>query len=537
MDARGRLEQLHAVERLAARDASLFVDPELASQRLGWVGLPAQAAASAADFEALAASAIAAGITDVVLLGMGGSSLAPLVLSRSMPRAAGHPDLHVLDSTSPTQARDLLEGLDPATTLVIVSSKSGGSVEPLALAAVFEAWLADGVGQAAGEHMIAITDPGSPLTELAARNGYAACVLAPTEVGGRFSALSPFAMLPAALMGVDVARLAGTAEAMEEACSAPTADNPALALASWLADGLESGRDKLHVVCSAGVRSFGLWAEQLVAESTGKDGRGVLPVLEGGTGGPDSHGSDAMTFVLRTEDDRALAAFGEELAAGEPVFEVVMDDPYALAAEFVHWEWAVALMCAATGIECFGQPDVEGSKVRTLAILAGEDTTCARRVLPSGIVLSATEGIPTDDLMAALGGLVSGLPDHGYLAVLAFVPEDESSLRPLRNACMRLEVALGLPVTLQLGPRYLHSTGQYHKGGPAGGAFLSVTLDDGSDLPIPGSAFTLGQLFAAQAAGDVAALRDAGRPVLSVALPTVDHLDELARALACTIRP
>jgi hypothetical protein len=537
VDARGRLEQLHAVERLAACDASLFVDPKLAAHRLGWVGLPALAAARAEEFAALAASAIAAGITDVVLLGMGGSSLAAIVISRSIPPESGHPTLHVLDTTSPTQTRGLLDSLDPAQTLVVVSSKSGGSVEPLALAAVFEEWLEAAADEDWNDHFIAITDPGSPLADLASDRGFATTVLAPPDIGGRYSALSPFAMLPAALTGIDIARLAATAGDMEAGCMRPADDNPALALASWLADGLESGRDKLHIVCSASVCSFGLWAEQLVAESTGKAGRGILPVLEGAKGTPDTHGTDAMTFVLRAEDDDVLAALPAKLPVGEPVFEVVIDDPHALAAEFIHWEWAVALLCAVTGIECFGQPDVEGSKARTMAILAGEDTASERYLLSNGIALSATEGIPTDDLARALAGLVGHLPDRGYLAVLAYLPEDESVLRPLRNACTRLAATLHLPVTLELGPRYLHSTGQYHKGGPAEGAFLSVTLDGCEDLPIPDARFTLGQLFAAQAAGDVAALTDAGLPVLSVGLPTVDHIDELARALACTIRP
>ncbi|HEY5506203.1 MAG TPA: transaldolase, partial [Coriobacteriia bacterium] len=422
MDSRDRLIGLHAVERLAARDASLFTDPELAADRLGWVGLPAQAEARAAEFGLIAEAAVADGITDVVLLGMGGSSLAPLVLTSSLPPSPGYPRLHVLDTTSPRRTIALLGELVPASTLVIVSSKSGNSVEPRTLAAIFGAWLAEALGGEAMAHMMAITDPGSPLATFAREQGFAATVLAPSDVGGRYSALSPFAMLPAALTGIDVASLAATAAVMEAACARPGEDNPALALASWLTDGLDAGRDKLHIVCSREIDCFGLWAEQLVAESTGKSGRGILPVLEAAPGLPASHGSDAMTFVLRLEGDTGLAPLADALPDGEPVFEVVVDDTYALAAEFVHWEWAVALLCAVSGIECFGQPDVEGSKARTLAILRHEDPLPTSAVLEGGIGLAASPGILAHDLAGAVAGLLARLPDRGYLALLAYLP-------------------------------------------------------------------------------------------------------------------
>jgi glucose-6-phosphate isomerase len=535
-DSRARLIELDAVERLAARDASLFVDPALAAERLGWVGLPAGAETRALEFALMAEAAVADGITDVVLLGMGGSSLAPLVLTSSLPPAPGYPRLHVLDTTSPRQTAALLEALTPATTWAIVSSKSGGSAEPRALAAVFGAWLTASLGDGAMSHMIAITDPDSPLTVLAQDQGYAATVLAPSDVGGRYSALSPFATLPAALTGIDIALLAATAGVMEDACARPTDDNPALALASWLADGLDDGRDKLHIVCSRQVDCFGLWAEQLVAESTGKSGRGILPVLETVPGLPDTHGPDAMTFVLRLEGDTGLSELSDRLPAGEPVFEVVIDDAYALAAEFIHWEWATALLCVAAGIECFGQPDVECSKTRTMAILHHEDPLPALATLETGVGLGASPGIVTDSLAQAVAGLLSLMPDRGYLAVLAFLPIDEAILAPLRDACTRVASALHIPVTLELGPRYLHSTGQYHKGGPAEGIFLAITVSDDVDLQVPDSPFTLGELHAAQAAGDVAALEATGMPVLEVALPSMGALADLTRAMTDAIR-
>jgi glucose-6-phosphate isomerase len=531
VDSRDRLIGLNAVERIAARDASLFTDPALAADRLGWVGLPAQAEARATEFARIAEAAVADGITDVVLLGMGGSSLAPLVLTSSFPPAPGHPRLHVLDTTAPRPAIALLDELVAASTLVIVSSKSGSSVEPRALAAIFGAWLAESLGDEAMAHMMAITDPDSPLAALAQEQGLAATVLAPSDVGGRYSALSPFAMLPAALAGIDVASLAATAAVMEAACARPSEDNPALALASWLTDGMDAGRNKLHIVCSREIDAFGLWAEQLVAESTGKSGRGILPVLEAAPGLPASHGSDAMTFVLRLEGDTALAELADAPPDGEPVFEVVVDDPYALAAEFVHWEWSAALLCAVSGIECFGQPDVEGSKARTLAILQHEDPIPAPSVLDGGIGLAGSPGILTHDLEGAVAGLLARLPGRGYLAVLAYLPPDEAVLSPLRAACAAVAIALRIPVTLELGPRYLHSTGQYHKGGPAEGVFLAITVNDEEDLQVPGSPFTLAELHAAQAAGDVAALQDEGLPVLAVALPALGAIPDVVRAM------
>jgi glucose-6-phosphate isomerase len=531
MDSRERLIGLHAVERLAARDATLFTDPALAADRLGWVGLPAHAESRAAEFALMAESVVADSITDIVLLGMGGSSLAPLVLTGSLPPSPGYPRLHVLDTTSPRSGIALLDELFPASTLVIVSSKSGSSVEPRTLAAIFGAWLTASLGDEAMAHMMAITDPGSPLAAFAQEQGYAATVLAPSDVGGRYSALSPFAMLPAALTGIDVALLAATATVMEAACARPSDDNPALALASWLTDGMDAGRNKLHIVCSREIDAFGLWAEQLVAESTGKSGRGILPVLEAVPGVPASHGPDAMTFVLRVGGDEVLAALADALPEGEPVFEVVVDDPYALAAEFVHWEWAVALLCAVSGIECFGQPDVEGSKARTLAILRHDDRLPAPAVLDGGIGLHASPGILAHDLADAVAGLLALLPDRGYLAVLAYLPNDESLLAPLRDACATVATTLTIPVTLELGPRYLHSTGQYHKGGPAEGVFLAITVNDDADLQVPGSPFTLAQLHAAQAAGDVAALQSEGLPVLAVALPSLGAIPDVARAM------
>jgi glucose-6-phosphate isomerase len=513
VDAGSRLTQMRAVERLAQRDATLFADPGVAAARLGWTSMARDAALCADEFAAIACDAVAAGVSDVVLLGMGGSSLAALVLAGTIAGGTGSPVLHVLDTTSPAQVAGLLRSLQPSSTLVLVSSKSGTTIEPLSLLAIFREWMAEESGQGAPAHFMAITDPGSPLEVLAADADFARIVHGPADVGGRYAALSPFATLPAALVGIDVGLLAATGQVLEDACSRPGPDNPAAALASWMSEAYSAGRDKLTIVCSPAFEGFGLWAEQLVAESTGKGGRGLLPVLEASPGLPEAHAADRMTFVLRDGGDSVLEGLSDRLPTGEPLFEVVVDDPYAIAAEFVHWEWAVTLFCALHGIEPFGQPDVEGSKAATLALLRHE--------------APAPEPFAASDVVE----MVRGVPEGGYLAVLAYLPHDEDLLAPLRAACSRLSAASRIPVTLEMGPRYLHSTGQYHKGGPANGAFLVLTVAAADDVPVPGRPYTLAGLHAAQAAGDAAALRERGRRVLAIELPDMAALGDVADAM------
>lgn len=511
MDARTRLVEMHAVERLAARDASLFADPAIAADRLGWVGAGAHAMESAPRLAALAAELTRDGITDVVILGMGGSSLAALVLSRAIGSAPGAPEIHVLDTTSPRQTTALIDALTPATTLVIVASKSGTTAEPLAQLAIFRPWLTAALGGDAGAHLAAITDPGSPLEALAREEGFACVVHTPTDVGGRYSALTPFGLLPAALAGIGVERLAATAAALEDACRIGRDDNPALALAAWMADAYSAGRDKLTVVCSASLSSFGLWVEQLVAESTGKCGAGILPVLEDAPGLPAAHSTDRMTFVLREEGDEGLAGIESRLPAGEPVFEVVVDDPYAIAAEFVHWTWAVALFAALAGIEPFDQPDVEAAKAATRGLLANDIDAASADSL-------STQEMSQGDLVERVRSLTRSAESNGFVAVLAYLPEDEELLGPLRAECARLSAIHRMPFTLQLGPRYLHSTGQYFKGGPRNGSFLIVTASRCDALT--GPLLDLARLNAAQSAGDASALlaHPRPRPVLTVTL-------------------
>jgi len=345
-------------------------------------------------------------------------------------------------------------------------------------------------------------------------------------------------MVPAALTGIDTGALLQRAIACEAACRADDEANPAAALAAWLADSYESGHDKLTLVCSDELAAFGLWVEQLVAESTGKEGRGLLPVLEAAPGDPSSHGTDRMVCIIRTADDDPLAALRSWLPSDTPVFEIVTEDPYDLGGEFVRWEWAVALFSALVGIEPFDQPNVAEAKAATQQILDGRRRAPAPDMRLGGIDIFTGIGVPApseaSSLASALKTLFADIAPGDYLALLAYMPEDEHLLAPLRDACAAVSSERRLAVTFELGPRYLHSTGQYHKGGPERGRFLVVTTRDKVGPAIPGRSFTLAQLHRAQAEGDCLTLMAHGRPVVRVDLPTA--APSPIRLLAETLR-
>lgn len=536
-----RLAETNAVARLVAKDGTLFSsDPAVAASvvgSLGWIGLAASAENAAPALAEAARAARARRVTDVVLLGMGGSSLAPLVLARVLGREVG-PRLHVLDTTSPWAVLRTIERLWPDGTMVVVSSKSGTTIEPLSLYAVFHAW-ADGVlGDRAGERFIAVTDPGSHLEELANDDGFAAVFPGRVDVGGRFSALSAFGTVPAALIGVDVARLAAAATAMDAACSAPGETNPAAQLAAWMADGLAEGRDKLTFVASKQLAPFGLWVEQLVAESTGKDGLGVVPVLESAPGDPRAWADDRMVFVMRAAGDPELANVATRAPKGTPVLTIDVADPYDIGAEFVRWEYAVALLGHLMGVNPFDQPNVGEAKEATSAILAGtlpvpEPTM---RLGDIEITTSVATSVPTGSasLASALDALVEGAGPGDYLAVLAYLPEDREVVEPLAEAVASVAWGRRMACMLEMGPRYLHSTGQLHKAGPPKGRFLIVTARHEPTVSVPGASYTLGELIRAQAAGDFVTLARRGLPVVRVDLPQPAHGP--VRLLAETLR-
>jgi transaldolase / glucose-6-phosphate isomerase len=443
------------VERLWAHDASLWTGEDEA-EWLGWLDEPARMRERVDD---LAEFASLVDADDIVLLGMGGSSLAPEV----MRRAFGSDRFHVLDTTHPTAIRRLAGTLDPARTMVLAASKSGTTLETRAQLAWFREW-----GRGTPTEFVAITDPGSELDELARRDTFRAVFAGEPTIGGRYSALSVFGIVPALLMGADVGRLLDRAGEMREACRLAEG-NPGLELGLRLGEAGQEGRDKVAIPSPHGL---GLWVEQLLAESTGKGGKGLVPVVDGSPGG-----ADVQAHELRLES------------------------PYELGKELFRWEFATAVAGAVMGLNPFDQPDVQAAKDRTNEVLAsGEEPDLSPR--------------------GSLEELLDGArPGRDYVAILAFVdPEREHDLEGLVG---RAE-ATGCVVTTGLGPRYLHSTGQLHKGGPDTGVFVQVVDDlGGEELPIPGYDFGFRRLIAAQAAGDLAALEERGRRVARVRLEKV----------------
>ena len=534
MNGLERLIDANAIARLRERDASLFsddVDGRIPIvQRLGWTDLAQKAPGRLPLLDGLADALTAEGATDVLLLGMGGSSLAPLVLDRIIGAAPGHPRLHVLDTTSPIQVTELLAVLDRETTYVIIASKSGTTIEPLSLYAIVRRWLeAGGMSRPdAGRRCVVITDQGTPLEKLRQRELMRMALAAPSTVGGRYSALSMFGLTPAAIIGIDLPALIARAQAMETACAASAEENPAATLAAWMVDAWAAGDDKLTLVFSERLQPFGLWVEQLVAESLGKGGVGVVPVIEYDPAMPTGYGDDRAVVVVRFEADAELAAWSRQVAAEHPVFELTVTDVFDIGAEFVRWEHAVALAGFLMEVNPFDEPSVTEAKQATTAILEGGASSVPQAQwdldgtwATFAGALDVPAAAPTTRIEALRAAIAAVAPDD-YLALLVYAPEDEARLRPLREACTRIARDTGRAVCLELGPRYLHSTGQLHKGGPDTGVFVLVTARDRTDIDIPGKPFTLGALHRAQAEGDLVTLARHGRRVLRLDVPRSD---------------
>lgn len=532
MPARERLVEMDAVNRLRDRDASLFstdLDQRIPiMQRLGWTDLAGKASGRIPLLSALADAISAEGATDILLLGMGGSSIAPLVIAEVIGSAPGFPALHVLDTTSPVQVSGLLDVLDPASTYVVVASKSGTTIEPLALYAVVRAWFerAGMTKQAIGRRVIVITDPGSPLEKLRQRDMLRTALTAPATVGGRYSALSLFGLAPAALIGIHLPSLVLRAQAMEAACALPVEENPAALLAAWMVDARDAGRDKLTLVTSDLYSSFGLWAEQLVAESLGKDGIGIVPVIETAPAAAEAYGPDRAFVVLRSGDDEALAGWSRSTAAAHPVFELTVTDAFDLGAEFVRWEHAVALAGALLGVNPFDERAVAETKQVTSAILDGGASEVPSATIDlDGTWVTCVGGLACGSPSSradAIRGALAALGPSDHLTLLVYAPDDRGRLAPLVEACSAVSHATRHAVRLDVGPRYLHTTGQLHKAGPNTGVYILVTGRDRCDVPVPGKAFDLATLHRAQAEGDLVALARHDRRVLRLDLPSTD---------------
>lgn len=532
-----------ATRRLWDGDAALWTGRD-EGRWLGWLRIADAMRRDLPALRRLGETAARDGFTHALLLGMGGSSLGPAVLKETFGALPGRPELLVLDSTDPAQVRALDGRTDPARTLHIVSSKSGTTLEPNILKAHFFERARRAIGaDRAGGCFIAITDPGSHLEREAGRDRFRDVVHGVPSIGGRYSALSPFGMAPAAIMGLDVGRLLDGAHGMAQACGpgAPAADNPGVVLGVILGTLAGEGIDKLTILASPGLRALGAWLEQLIAESTGKEGRAIIPIDGERPGAPGVYGSDRLCVSLQPAlapepiQEAAVAALEQ---AGLPVVRIAVGDRYDLGAEIFRWELATAVAGAILGINPFDQPDVEASKVKTRILTDACETG---GTLPAETPLFEGGGMhlyadarnaaalaggpgrpddtarrrdPADWLRAHLDRLRPG----DYAALLAYVPMNGRHEDRLQSARHRIRDAKRVATCLGFGPRFLHSTGQAYKGGPNTGVFLQVTCDDAVDLPVPGRGFTFGVVKAAQARGDFEVLAERGRRLLRVHL-------------------
>jgi len=502
-----RAAENDVVRRIWRKDGTLWAPPgtpEL-EDRLGWLTIADKMLEELPEIRAFVRAAREDGMSDVVLLGMGGSSLAPEVFRRSSPPAEGALRLHVLDSTEPIAVRRVADAIDVARTLFIVSSKSGGTIEPNALLAYFRGLQPD------PRHFVAITDPGTSMAQLAADQGFRHTFVSDPEIGGRYSALSPFGIVPAALAGVDVQAVLEGGQVAAENCELQER-NSGLWLGAALGELARRGRDKLTFVVDQPIGSFGIWAEQLVAESTGKQGTGVLPIADEPLVDPGAYGSDRVFIHLRdadAPDPRHAEAMHALAAAGHPTITLTAAGASDLGRLFFFSEFATAVAGWALAINPFDQPNVQEAKDNTA------------KVLEQGTPEGLDEG--------SLGELLDGLAPPGYLAIMGYLPYDDAVDRAVSGLRAAVIERYGVATTWGYGPRFLHSTGQFHKGGPPTGRFLQLVHDAGDDLEVPGKPFSFRTLIDAQADGDLQTLRDHGVPAVRVRLPAGDLAGAITR--------
>lgn len=518
----GRAERTALMRRLWDKDATLWKKDASAHReivaRLGWLTAPRAMRDMLADLSAFRKEIRAAGLRDAVLLGMGGSSLAAEVICGVFGNDASYPALRVLDTTDPAAIRELEKEIDLEKTLFIVSSKSGGTIELVSLFKYFFQKLESLKKDAAGQHFVAITDPGTSLAKLAREHKFRKLFLAPEDVGGRFSALTVFGLVPATVTGLEAAEILDSAEKMVERClpAVPAADNPAAVLGVAMAVLAESGRNKLTIVTTESWKAFGDWVEQLVAESSGKEGHGIVPVIGETLADPSEYGEDRF-FVALLPDAGAPASTLARLEAiekaGHPVLRITVNDASYLAGEFFRWELATAVACSLLKVNAFDQPDVQAAKDRTKAILKEHESGKA-------IEPRASDLEPRD--------LWENAEEDDYVAILAFLPGRDSLHKRLEECRSKIRAKTRRAVTIGFGPRYLHSTGQLHKGGANNGVFCLVTTPHTDILPVPGEKYAFHELELAQAMGDFEALEKKGRWVVHLRLKELSDaaLDE-----------
>ena len=525
------------MKRLWDRDASLWTGTD-ESKWLGWLDIIDEQVEQHDQLQKVAKEVQSRGFEDVLLLGMGGSSLCPEVLRMTFGRIPHFPTLHVLDSTDPAQVKSFEHQIDIAKTLFIVSSKSGSTLEPNIFKQYFFERAKQVVGATkVGSHFIAITDPGSKMQQVAEADRFLHTFFGRPSIGGRYSALSNFGMVPAAVMGLDTKKFLSRAAEMARACGPSVAveENTGAVLGIILGSAAVAGRDKVTIITSPGISDLGAWLEQLLAESTGKNGKGIIPVDREALGSPEVYGNDRVFVYLRLEGGADASQDGKVEAlekAGQPIVRITIADTYDLGAEFFRWEIATAVAGATIGINAFNQPDVEASKIATRNLTSEYEKTGS---LPAEKPVIEDRGVKlfTDEKNAAelakaaagdrtlagyLKAHLSRIKSGDYFAVLGYIQmnaEHEQALQGMRRTIRdkkRVATCLGF------GPRFLHSTGQAYKGGPNSGVFLQITCDDSVELPVPGQKFTFGVVKAAQARGDFQVLAERGRRALRVHL-------------------
>ena len=522
------------VRRLWQKDSGLWSGRD-EGEWLGWLDIVDEQRRNTSHLTQIAEEIRAGDFQHVLLLGMGGSSLCPEVLKRTFGVIGGCPELLVLDSTVPAQVEACAQKIDPSRTLFIISSKSGGTTEPNVLRQYFFDKVAQAIGaDKAGARFIAITDPASPLQQLAQQRQFRSIFPGLPSIGGRYSALSNFGMVPAAIMGIDVQRFLDSAALMVQACSTsvPPEVNPGVTLGTIMGTLAQHGRDKVTIVASPGISALGAWLEQLIAESTGKEGRGLIPVDAETLGPPAAYGSDRLFIYIRlnsvpsAEQDAALDALDK---AGQPVVRISLEDTLSLGQEFFRWEMATAVAGSLLGIHAFNQPDVEASKRATQQLTAAFEETGQ---LPDEIPFLEDRGLrffsdsantetlraTASDAVACLGAHLGRIQAGDYFAINAYVAMNEETRAELQAMRHAVRDAKKVATTLGFGPRFLHSTGQLHKGGPNSGVFLQITSDDANDLAIPDQRYSFGTLKRFQAQGDLEVLAERGRRALRVHL-------------------
>jgi transaldolase/glucose-6-phosphate isomerase len=539
------------MRRLWQRDATLWTGDDEANW-LGWLDITEYQIAHPVELRNLAKEIWSAGFKDILLLGMGGSSLCPEVLRMTFGKIAGYPDLHVLDSTDPAQVKAFESKIDIARALFIVSSKSGSTLEPNIFKQYFFERTKQAVGaDKAGSHFIAITDPGSKMQQVAEGDRFRHIFFGRPSIGGRYSALSNFGMVPAAAIGVDTKKFLDRTQEMVRACGPEAAidENPGAVLGIILGVAARAGRDKVTIITSPDISDLGAWLEQLLAESTGKVGKGIIPVDREDLAAPEVYGNDRVFVYIHTthatdvKQDAKVAALEQ---AGHAVLRISMADIYDLGAEFFRWEIATAVAGSIIGINAFNQPDVEASKIATRNLTSEYEKTgslpAEQPVVEEGGIQLFTDEKNAAELARTAGGDKSfagylrahlGRVSAGdYFAVLGYIQMNAAHEKALQSIRHAVRDKKHVATCLGFGPRFLHSTGQAYKGGPNSGVFLQITCDDGLELAVPQQKFTFGVVKAAQARGDFQVLAERGRRALRVHLHDVESgLAALATAL------